>query len=98
MKASAGFGLAQDAGVQEELDLAEVHVPKLVVPTKQLLFWLREVNAGSVDSGDGNVESFDCNRSVFERVHFRSWQIVFRIDEGHKFALSQIARDAAQTN
>ena len=66
VKASAGFGLAQDAGAHEELDLAEVHVPKSVVPTKQLFFWLGEVDVGGVDSGDGNNESFDSNWSVFE--------------------------------
>ena len=32
VKASACFGLAQNAGSHEELDLAEVHVPKSVVP------------------------------------------------------------------
>ncbi len=79
MKALAGSGLAQDAGAHEELDLAEGHVPKSVVPTKQLFFWHGKVNVGGVNSGDGNVESFDSKWSVFEGVGFRSWQIVFRI-------------------
>jgi hypothetical protein len=96
VKALTGFGLAHYAVAHEELDLAEVHVPKSVVPTKQLFFWLGEVDVGGVDSGDGDIESFDSNWSVFERVGFRSWQSVFRIGEGHKFASGQIARDAAQ--
>jgi hypothetical protein len=57
VNASAGFQLAQDAGAYEELDLAEAYVPKSVVPTKQLFFWLGEVDVGGVDNGDGNAST-----------------------------------------
>ena len=90
--------MAQDARSHEKLDAFETNVTKTVMPSKQLLFRLGEIEVVHMDSADGGSKCRDCDFRSIMVIGSSAGKVCAWINSCSNGTAQRITRDASQAD
>ena len=97
MQSASGGTVQQDTTAKQELDLPETKVAQTVVPTQQLLLWLRQINVGIGCDRESHGKGLDCCRGVTVMENLSGGKIIGGVKASDDWVPGEVTRQATES-